>query len=103
MTALGFEVERLDRCVPLTLATLSLALWGVAEVLRPRLFAGLLAIGPIRESELRGTRCYVELRCTQDRLCFAYPLDDPLAVSRAVSWMRVVCRSLSFCDTQCRS
>ena len=25
MTALGFEVERLDRCVPLALATLSLA------------------------------------------------------------------------------
>ena len=24
---------------------------------------------------MRGTRCYVELRCTQDRLCFAYPLE----------------------------
>ena len=25
-------------------------------------------------AEFRGTRCYVELRCTQERLCFAYPL-----------------------------
>ena len=33
-------------------------------------------------AELRGTRCYVELRCTQDRLCFAYPpeqIDEALA------------------------
>jgi hypothetical protein len=43
LTALGFEVERLDRSVPLALATLSLALWGVAEVPGRRLFAGLLA------------------------------------------------------------
>jgi hypothetical protein len=35
-------------------------------------------MGPIRESELRGTRCYVELRRTQDRLCFAYPLSTAL-------------------------
>jgi hypothetical protein len=41
LSALGFEVERLDRCVPLALATLSLALWGVAEVPGQRLFAGL--------------------------------------------------------------
>jgi hypothetical protein len=27
-------------------------------------------------AEFRGTRCYVELRCTQDRLCFAYPLQS---------------------------